>query len=404
MQVTQLHTLLTKVVGEILGGSAVVAEDLSNVVDLGKEVFSAVSVDNYVKKLVNHIGKVAFTARAYAGGVPSVLMDSWEFGSVLEKISADLPAATENASWNLTDGQSYPQDVFHQPKVSAKFFNSKVTFEIPVSFTEIQVKESFSSAAQLNGFISMILTAVENSMTVQLDALIMRAINNMSAETLLSLATGNAGAKVIDYTKTGIRAINLLKLYNDQHGLTADKALKVANCMADPEFIRFATYTVSLTVDRMTKISKVFNGDGKERFTPPDALRVVLLSDFSKATNTYLRSNLQNEELVVLPQHDTVPYWQGSGEDYALSSIGIINVKTASGENVVIPKGQAVLIGAAFDKEAVGVSNLDRRVTTAQNAKGEFYTNFYKMDAGYYNDLGENYVVFFVGEAAAAGG
>ena len=407
MQVTQLYTLINNVTKEILGDTAVVKEDLSNVVDIGKSIFDQTSVDNYVKKLVNHIGKVVFQNRAYAGGVPSVLMDAWEFGSVLQKVSMALPEATENESWKLVNGQEYKQDVFTAPKVEAKFFNSKVTFEIPMSFTELQVKESFSSREQLNGFVSMITTGVENSMTVKLDALIMRAINNMTGETLVAgIGSGSAGAKTLDFSKTSGRAINLLKLYNEQ-AATADK-VTVANALTDYKFIKFATYTIGIVADRMSKISKLFNVGGKERFTPADMRRCVLLSDFSKAAVTYLQADIQSPEMVALPAHDPVPYWQGSGTDYQLSSTGIIDIKTASGENVKVPaegagagKKNAAILGVMFDRDAVGVANLDRRTTTAYNAKAEFYNNWYKMDAGYYNDLNENFVVFFIGETQA---
>lgn len=407
MKVTQLYTLINNVTKEILGETVVVNEDLSNVVDIGKSIFDQTSVDNYVKKLVNHIGKVVFQNRAYAGGVPSVLMDAWEFGSVLQKVSMALPEATENESWNLVDGHEYKQDVFTAPKVEAKFYNSKVTFEIPMSFTEKQVKESFSSREQLNGFISMITTGVENSMTVKLDALIMRAINNMTGETLVAgIGSGTAGAKTLDFSKTSGRAINLLKLYNDQ-AATADK-VTVATALTNYKFIKFATYNMGIVADRMSKISKLFNVGGKERFTPADMLRCVLLSDFAKAAVTYLQADIQSPEMVALPQHDAVPYWQGSGTDYALSSIGVIDVKTASGEIVKVPaegvgagKKNAAILGVMFDRDAVGVANLDRRTTTAYNAKAEFYNNWYKMDAGYYNDLNENFVVFFIGETLA---
>ena len=407
MQVTQLYTLINNVTKEILGDTAVVKEDLSNVVDIGKSIFDQTSVDNYVKKLVNHIGKVVFQNRAYAGGVPSVLMDAWEFGSVLQKVSMALPEATENESWKLVDGQEYKQDVFTAPKVEAKFYNSKVTFEIPMSFTELQVKESFSSREQLNGFVSMITTGVENSMTVKLDALIMRAINNMTGETLVAgIGSGTAGAKTLDFSKTSGRAINLLKLYNDQ-AAAADK-VTVANALTNYKFIQYATYTMGIVADRMSKISKLFNVGGKERFTPADMRRCVLLSDFSKAAVTYLQADIQSPEMVALPAHDPVPYWQGSGTDYALSSTGIIDIKTASGENVKVPaegvgagKKNAAILGVMFDRDAVGVANLDRRTTTAYNAKAEFYNNWYKMDAGYYNDLNENFVVFFIGETQA---
>lgn len=391
MKVTQLHTLVNAVTQEVLGETAVLQEDLSNVVDLGKSIIDSDNVDNYVKKLVNHIGKVVFVNRLYTGGVPSVLMDSWEYGSILEKISADLPEATINETWALEDKKDYSPDVFYKPSVSAKFFNSKVTFEIPMSFTEIQVKESFSSKEQLNGFISMLTTSVENAMTVRLDALIMRTINNMTAETLVAeLNTANSGLPVvIDATKTGVKAVNLLKLYNAtvKTALTKDKAL------TDPDFIRFATYQISMYSDRMSKISTLFNVEKAERFTPKDLQHVVLLSDFAKASETFLASNTYNAEKVALPTHETVPYWQGSGVGYGIDDVSTIDVKTSAG-NVVKMSG---IVGVIFDRDALGVSNLDRRVTTNYNPRAEFYTNFYKFDAGFYNDLSENFVVFFVG-------
>ena len=388
MKVNQLHTLANAAVQEVLGATAVIKEDLTNLVDVGNEIFNTNNVDNYVKSLVNHIGKVIFVDRVYAGGAPSVLMDSWEFGSVLQKVSSELPTATENQSWDLTDGTNYSPDIFYQPEVSAKFFNSKVTFEIQMSFTEIQVKESFSNAEQLNGFISMLQTSVENAMTIKIDSLVMRTINNMTAEVLVNDLADVAGA--VDLTKNGIRAVNLLKLYNDEKGTTLTKY----KALSDPDFIRHASYVISLYKDRIARISQLFNVGGKERFTPQDRLHIVLLSDFEKASNVYLSSDVYHKDLVALPQGiETVPYWQGSGLDYSLPEITKIDVKTSTGK-VVSASG---IIGVMFDREAIGIANLDRRVTTNYNPKAEFYTNFYKFEAGYFNDLNENFVVFFVG-------
>lgn len=386
MKITQLHELVNTVTKEVLGTTTVVQEDLSNIVDVGKEIVNTDNLDNYVKKLVNHIGKVVFKNRLYAGSAPSVLMDSWEFGSILEKVSADLPEATVNESWNLQNGVDYSPDIFYQPSVSAKFFNSKVTFEIPLSFTERQVKESFSNVNQLNGFISMLTTAVENAMTVKLDGLIMRTINNMTAETLKADLEVKG---VLDTTKTGVKAVNLLKLYNDKYGtkLTKEKAL------SDKEFIRFATYIIGLYSDRISKISTLFNIGGKERFTSAEYLHVVLLSDFEKASNIFLKADLNNENMLTLPKHETVPFWQGSGTSYSFEDVSSINVRTSSGTEVNV----SGILGVMFDRDALGVSNLDRRVTTNYNPKGEFYTNFYKFDAGYFNDMNENFVVFFMG-------
>lgn len=396
MEVKQIYTLINSVSGEVLGRTDIVQEDLTGIVDLGKEVFNQSAVDNYVKSLVNHIGKVIFVNRPYAGKVPSVLMDAWEFGSVLEKISADVPAAEENDTWDLTDGQTYSQDVFHKPTVTAKFFNSKVTFEVPVSITERQVKESFSNAAQLNGFISMIYAAVEKSMTIKADALIMRTINNMIAETVLAdaqafgaTAAGNMQGADLTSASTA-RCVNLLKLYNDKTG--ASTKLTAAKAITDPDFIRFASYVMGTYADRLQSISTVFNVGGKERFTPKDMLHVVLLSDFAKAAQTYLYSDTFNRGDVLLPQAETVPFWQGSGQNYEFASTGHINIKESGGKAVEI----SGVLGVMFDRDALGVCNLDRRVTTNYNAKAEFFNNYYKFDAGYFNDTNENFVVFFI--------
>lgn len=386
MEVTQVYGIVNTVTSEVLGRENVVLENLTNVVDVGTEIFNANAVDRYVRSLVNHIGKVIFVNRPYRGSVPSVLMDGWEFGSVLEKISAELPDAQENESWELVDGASYDPNIFYQPKVTAKFFNKKVTFEIPRSFTERQVKQSFSNATQLNAFISMLYDAVDKAMTVKLDGLIMRTINNMIGETVF----GSYGGDDELSTASHARAVNLLYLYKQR--FAGNDTLTAEQAITTPEFIRFAVLTMSNYVDRLSKMSTLFNGGGKPRFTPRDLLHVVMLSDFKNAAGVYLQSDTFHDEFTKLPEAETVPFWQGSGVDYSFDQISQIHVNTSSNNEMNVPGILAVM----FDRDALGVTNQDRRVTTNYNAKAEFYTNFYKFDAGYFNDLNENFVVFFV--------
>lgn len=383
MKVSQVYELLNTVTGEILGQTDLVKEDLSNVVDLGVQIFDATSVDNYVKSLVDHIGKVVFVNRPYAGGAPSVLMDSWEFGAVLEKIQCDMPDATENESWSLEDGESYDPNVFYQPKVSAKFYQKRITFEVPMSFTEMQVKGSFSSAEQLNSFMSMLYNAVDKAMTVKIDALIMRTINAMTGETIHA-EYGSAQLA----SKSTVKAINLLYLYNTQF----NKSLTASDAFTDPEFIRFAVREMNIVRARLAKISTLYNVGGKARFTPTDMLKTVMLADFKESADVYLQSDTFHDEYTRLMPADIVPYWQGSGDDYALTDVTAINITTPSGDDV----SASGILAVMFDRDALGVANMDRRTTTNYNPKAEFYNNWFKYDAGYFADLNENYVVFFV--------
>lgn len=382
MEVKQIYDFVNDTVKEVLGDESLVQEDLSNIVDIGNAVFDGNAFDKYVRSLVNHIGRTIFVDRKYNGSAPSVLMDGWQYGSILQKVSSEMPEAEENESWELIDGASYDPNIFRKPVAEQKFFNKKTTFEIDRSITEKQVKQSFSSAEQLNGFISMLYNEVDKAMTVMTDNLIMRTINNFTGETLHNaFPTGT-------YTGTHIRAVNLLAEYNTQYGtaLTKDK------CMVEPAFIRFAAYRMGLYKDRFARISTLFNVGGAQRFTPNDMLHFVTLSDFNTAANIFLQSDVYHNDYVRLPKSETVPFWQGSGTDYSFSNVSAINVKTTSGDTVSLDG----VLGVMFDRDALGVANFERRITTNYNPKAEFTNYFYKQDAQYFNDLNENFVVFFV--------
>lgn len=387
MDVKQVYNLVNAATQEVLGETAVVNEDLSNLVDIGESVFNANQVDNYIKSLVDHIGRVIFVDRPYAGSAPSVLMDGWEYGSVLEKISGDIPEAKENEAWQLQNGTSYDPNIFYQPTVEAKFFNSKTTFEVDKSFPTVQVRESFSNAQQENGFMSMIFNDIEKSLTVKLDSLIMRTINNFIAATL------HAEYPNADYSAhTGVRAVNLLYMY--KQAFPSASELTAAQAIHTPEFIRYASIQMGLWVDRMSGISRLFNIGGKARFTPADRRHFVLLSEFARNAGGYLYDGVGqvNTSNIQLPGAETVNFWQGSGTSYNFEDTSKIDVKDA-GNNTVSTSG---ILGVLFDRDALGVCNQDRRVFTDFNTVAEFYTYRYKQDASYFNDQNENFVVFFV--------
>ena len=380
MQVTQIHTLLNTVTSEVLGKQDLVKEDLTNLVDVGTEIINADKVDNFVNKLVHHIGKVQFNNEKYTGKAKNVLMDSWEFGAILQKIDAELPEAFENDTWNLVNGESYDPNIFYQPKVSSQFFDSKVTFEIPISFAEKQVKGSFSNAEQMNGFLSMLTNRVDTSFTIKLDELIMRTINNYIGSVI--------------HAKDTNTSVNLLKLYNTVSG----KSLTVDKCLTDSDFLRYANFTINTYIGRISRISTLFNIGKRERFTNVEDVNLILLNDFVNSSDVFLQADVRHNEFTGLKGVDTVPYWQGSGKSYDFSDISKIDVKINNGGTVGANVTQSGIIGVLFDRKALGVTNLDKRVTTNYNPKAEFYTNFYKADSGYFNDFNQNFIVFYVAD------
>lgn len=386
MEVKQIYDLVNPITEEITGESDLLKEDLSGVVQVGQTIQNFDGWQNkFVNALIDRIGRTVFVSRPYAGSAPSVMMDAWEFGSILMKIASELPEATINESWELEDGASYDPFVYKASKANAKFYNNLVTYELDKSILDRQLKSSFEDATQLNAFLSMLFNEVDKSMTVKNDALVMRTINNMIAETLYDLDSGGSFS-----AKTGTRAVNLLYMYNQKFGTS----LTAAAAITTPEFLRYASYIMGLYVGRLSKMSTLFNLGGKQRFTPSDLLHIIYLDEFKQAAGTYLydAANQFNSEELKFPQAETVPFWQGSGQSYVFSDTSKIHVTNGFGHDMEA----SGILGVMFDRDALGVCNQNSRVTTQYNAKAEFTNYFYKRDARYFNDSNENFVVFFV--------
>lgn len=385
MKVEQIYSIINDVTKEQLGETAVVNEDLSNLVDLGQQFEDAVGMDNFVRSLIDHVGRVVFVDRVYGGRAPSVLVDGWEYGSILEKISVSLPEAQENEMWNLQDGESYDPYVFKKPNVTAKFYNDRITFDIQLSLTTKQVKSAFDNVNQMNAFMSMLYTSVQNSATVKTDALIMRAINNMIGETLYAEFPSGTYTGV-----SGIRAVNLLKLYNDT--VSENDALTASEFISNPEGIRFAVKTFKNYIDRIKVMSTLFNIGGQERFTPDDRLHLVMLSEFANSADVYLQSDTFNDQYTALPNAERTVYWQGSGLDFDFDATSNIKIQTSGGHTI----DASGILAVMFDRDALGVANVERFVTSAYNAKADFTNTFYHFTQGLWNDGNENFVVFYV--------
>lgn len=390
MEMQQVYQLANDVTTELLGKSNLVQEDLSNVVDLGKELFDNTSYDKFTKSLVDHIGKVRFVDRTYEGTSNTLIRNDWEYGAVLEKITGrTLPEAVENESWELTDGASYDQNVFKKPDVSSKFYNKRTTFEVDLSVADKQVRSAFSSANQLNNFFTMLSNDVDKSLTVKIDELGNRTINNLILQTI------NAEFPNVNNNNysgmTGVKAVNLLYLFNQ----TFSKSLTPTLAFFDADFNKFASLYILRYVDRMKKMSSLFNVGELPRFTPKRLQHLILHTDLASASDIYLQSDTYHNELTKLPEHETTPYWQGSGTSYDFSSTGTVKatIEVGSSTKAITASG---IIGVLFDHEAAGLNQIERRVTSHRNDKAEFTNFFYKEDCGYFNDLNENAVVFYI--------
>lgn len=381
----------------------IVAEDLTNIVDVGKTVldFTGANKDNFnnfVEGLIDRIGEVQFVDRVYSGSAPSIVYDSFEFGSILQKVRASVPEFQENSSWKLSDiaadaiaNSKVPgiadyseldPFVLSIPSAEAKFYNKMVTYEAPITIAEKQLKSAFQSAAALSSFISMIENRIQMKLTLSTDALIMRTIVN-----LIGLKLG---------LKENV--VNLLAEYN----AVASTPLTATQAKTSTEFLKFATKTMALYKDYVKKAGTLYNHSGYLTFTPEDKLKFVVLSEFAKDMETYLYADTFNEEFVKLNGFSQVPAWQSVGTTGSDPVRGEIYVKATDGTDDYTVRQEGV-VGVMFDRDACAVCNENFRTTSQYNARGEYINYFHKYDSRFLNDIEENVIVFVVADYTSVG-
>ena len=399
MKIKQLAEVLngtlstTGIIDQVTGEAVVAKEDLSDIVDVGKTVLDYTGAgnanfDSFMRNLIDQVGKIMFVDRTYTSQAPDILKDGWEYGSILQKVRCEVPEARDNATWDLFNypkagGEAYP-DPFElsKPSAQAKFFNSKATYEVPITLTDVQLRESFQSASQFGSFIAMIENRIRMKMTLCNDGLIMATIANLIGQNL------NAG-----------RGINLLSAYNTATGST----LTAAKALTDKEFLRFAAATIGKYKKYLAVASTAYNDGSYLTFTPADKLKFIANTEFAKALDAYLYSDTYNEEFVKLDGYSEVAFWQGTSGTNAGDEAGRLKIdvevadSTAQGGKKEVT--QDGILAVMFDDEAAAVCNQNFRVTSQYNGRGEYTNYFYKWDAMYMNDTQENNVVFYISDS-----
>lgn len=408
MEVKQIYQMLYDWEMEVTGGAQyddetpapawIIKEDLSNIVDVGTKLLDQSSVttagekwrDNFVRSMIDRIGRMVFVDRVYTRIFPDLRRDSWEYGSIMTKSRVKRFRAKVNPSWTLTAGQVVEQFAFEPPEVMTLFYNAKDAWQIDCSFADIQLREAFTSPREMDRFLSMIRGGIERSFNEKMDLIASRTLNGVIAEKL------NAGKGVID----------VLALYNAT--LAQADQITAEQARTDKGFLRYLAYTVLLTKRRMAAGSgwyQLADEAGYEMQTPADRLRFALHSDFAEALRVFLESDTYHNEMVKIGSYDSVPCWQTSGSVGGETDTGFdfdassrIYAKLPSDNTQTV--NRIGIIGIMWDWDACAICNENRRVTSAYNANGEYWTNFYKCETHSIIDMMENSVVFVVGTGA----
>lgn len=405
MNYKQIGLILNDVFAEEIGKNAQVTEDLSNIVEVGDTITSnsdwGDKFENYVKKLIDRVGKVIFRENKMALQHLPIFKDSWEFGSIAEKIRVEAPSTIEDQTFEVWDINSYdPSDIFTPvlPEVSAKFFNNSTTFAIKITIPKRQVKSAFTSASEMSRFISLIENSIKQKLAIDLLALEYRTEANLIAEKFKSGNPNSLCNLLYEWLRDVPQAAQVYSGYSNPKDV-----------ITDPYFLRYANMRIGMYRDFIRKPSVLYADGGYINTTADSEQTLLLLTDFDKALDTWLYSMNRHNDFVELSGYTSVPYWMSGGNDDSYDVRSSIKAIPASeGKQQLTPDTRLVVemgdvLGVLHDYRASAVTCEHHDVESINVPNNRTINYWYFADANYINDTDENVVVFYLSEYYAIG-
>lgn len=383
---SQIKNLVNDAVKDALGKTNGVSElETTDLVSLGKEIQSANAYDLFFKSLTNRIARTVYFVRRYEGKSRSVLRDEHEYGAFIRKVYYTAPDAVDNPAFDFsgTDGafvQNSPYAVSATVQVDTKLYGGKGTWSLEIVRPVSQIKTAFLDESSMISFIDGIYLAIENKYKLEEERITAAAVNTAMAYAI----------------EKGL-ARNLLAEYNTAH--SSAPITSAAAALESADFLRYACKEISRTKDNFKKLSTVYNGEGYETFTDDDRLVLEINTEFEKATEVYLRADTFHDELVSLPNFESVPFWQSSGNTFAFadtSKIDITHDDLVSTTNLTGEVEQGGIICFLHDIENVAAYFGERRTWEVYNPRADVVNHGEQAVKGFAVDGHANSYVFYI--------
>ncbi len=359
--------------------------DSYKLVELGKDVLDTGTVDTYTKSLLSQLGKMFIDSRKYEGEMPSIFIDSFEWGGYIERVGFDLAEIIADPKWNLTNNTDYSshEHKFYQPAVRAKIFEEAKAIMTPISIVDDQLKESFNSWEQMNSFLSGVRTTVEN--TIRMGLLSMAHMLVQCAIAVSDKATHTAIHLKTEAVAQGIKGVT--------EGDT------VSQLFNNPEFLVFTAQRIAETMDNAKVYSEAFNDGSRPTFTDTDYARLMVNNGFIRALQFNVESKFFNPEKLSFGTYDKITSWQGIKDSSSkftpeLTTKVAINGDTNNKLGIGTEPYTSNCIALFFDKYALGICPYKRKVTSQYTASADFWTEFHHTLVNMIIDSSFNLVAF----------
>lgn len=365
--------------------------DTAALVELGHALEDhQLAADIFLGALVDTLTTMRIDSRAYSAVLPSLFVDTYEWGGFREHVVIGLSDILEDEmypingfiGYNETGGTAEAQRIAgiehgtFKPSAQSKFYDEGKAFMIALSTVREQLFTAVRSLAELNKLISAMQISVDN--TIQLKAEV-GALSTVSTGIARAIALGNE--------------IKLVSRYNELHtGATVPTGWAALN---DDKFTAFVLETIANVEDEVKRFTSVYNNH--EHVTFSNDSRLILLSKFANRAKFGVRANTYNEQLLGIGDYERISGWQAvsqaNTDPFAPETLSAIALTSDSATKVglTVPEGATGvtlnnIIGFLYDRYALGISLDKKKVTTSYTASQDKYNTYHHNIINYIID------------------
>ena len=383
----QVATLVNAAIAQSTGASNIATMALEEIVDRGNDASVIGSVEQFTKSLLNVMIGNWYTDRSYRSQYEDPFFQNSEaFAAIASFITILAPDVQPSHAWTDFVSGTTTAGVYtlYLPTVDQRVYGKSISWELPVAITDEQWNTAFHSAAELAAFVNQIFLVVDNALVMHMEDLDRANRNNFIALKIEAQA---------DLGNTGIHVVDLVDAWANFSGATAD--ITVEDFLNDRKALNWSKSELIFYKDFMKKMSVKFNTASFKRFTPDEDLVVQVLARFEQYLNAVAESDTYHNEILSLPNHQTIPYWQAEG-DLSFDATSEIKIETvpAAGADPAVVVNQSGIVAFFAHKWAIMHTIVNKR-TAVTRFDPEAVTQYYNQNTDrYMNNLTMPAIVF----------
>jgi len=375
MPAAQIYSVVNKIAKNI-GYTGTDVVDLSSFVKFGQDAFSdPMLTEGVYNQMYDLVGRTVISIDEAEDEGRGIVVDAFEYGSILQKLSFKLQEAETSSEWDIEHPEN-PYLEVRKEGVVQKFFEQYIpTFSWKDVAYDTQLKEAFRGPESLQGFIDALYTRMRNAYKLAKQGLSDAAIGGIMASIYNDATAATPGVNAAR------RVRHLLTEYNTNINQGTD--LTAADSLQNSDYLDWIRKQFIIDKLNLNKMNKLYNDGSVERRTTEADLKFDLSVAVTASYAKYWGDTF-NESYVKLPKHTEVVNW-GIATQPQTIKVSLDGEATTTITNI---------IGFMYDKDAI-VATMDRdRFVSMYDQWND--RNVFKLTANrrYVADPSENGIIY----------